>query len=92
MRSYGIYLWHWPVYMVTRPHLDVPITGLPLLVLRVALTLVLADLSFRYVEEPIRHGAIGRRFTALAHARGRASPAHGHRSRRLGRGDHPRVW
>ena len=49
----------------TRPHIDVPITGLPLLVIRLTITLVLADLSFRYVEEPIRHGAIGRRFTAF---------------------------
>jgi len=70
IRSYGIYLWHWPVYMVTRPHIDVPITGLPLLVIRLTITLVLADLSFRYVEEPIRHGAIGRRFTAFRTSRG----------------------
>src|SRR5262249_33200309 len=38
LRSYGIYLWHWPVYMVTRPHADVPFGGLPLLALRLAIT------------------------------------------------------
>jgi peptidoglycan/LPS O-acetylase OafA/YrhL len=70
VRSYGIYLWHWPVYMVTRPHVDVPITGLPLLVIRLTITIVLADLSFRYIEEPVRHGAIGRRLTALRASRG----------------------
>jgi peptidoglycan/LPS O-acetylase OafA/YrhL/lysophospholipase L1-like esterase len=70
VRSYGIYLWHWPIYMVTRPHSDVPLTGIPLLVLRLALTLVIAALSYKYVEEPIRHGAIERRW-----AQYRAAPA-----------------
>jgi peptidoglycan/LPS O-acetylase OafA/YrhL len=70
VRSYGIYLWHWPIYMVTRPHSDVPLTGIPLLVLRLTLTFGVAALSYRYVEEPIRHGAIERWW-----ARYRAAPA-----------------
>jgi len=69
-RSYGIYLWHWPVFMVTRPQLDVLITGLPLLVLRLAVTGVLAELSYRFVEMPIRTGAMGRTWKALHEARG----------------------
>lgn len=59
-RSYGLYLWHWPVYMVTRPSLDIPIDGFALLVLRLALTFGIAELSYRFVEIPIRRGAIGR--------------------------------
>ncbi|HJT37263.1 MAG TPA: acyltransferase family protein [Actinomycetota bacterium] len=59
-RSYGIYLWHWPVYVVTRPGIDVPWSSGPTLVLRLGLTLILAELSYRYVEEPIRRGALGR--------------------------------
>ena len=70
VRSYGIYLWHWPVFMVTRPHADVPFTGTPLLAFRIATTFVLATLSYRYVEEPIRHGAIGLRLNALRCATG----------------------
>ena len=62
VRSYGIYLWHWPIYMVTRPHSDVPITGIPLLVIRLTLTLVAAALSYKYIEEPIRHGAVERQW------------------------------
>jgi lysophospholipase L1-like esterase len=69
-RSYGIYLWHWPVFMVTRSHLDVPLDGLPLLVLRLGATVVLADISYRYVETPIRRGALGRAWRALREARG----------------------
>jgi peptidoglycan/LPS O-acetylase OafA/YrhL len=70
LRSYSIYLWHWPVFMLTRPELDVPIIGLPLLTLRLAATIVLADLSYRYVETPIRTGALGRAWRALREARG----------------------
>jgi len=69
-RSYGIYLWHWPVFMVTRPQLDVSITGLPLLALRLAVTGVIAELSYRCVETPIRTGALERAWKALRDARG----------------------
>ena len=70
LRSYSIYLWHWPVFMLTRPELDVPVTGLPLLALRLAATIVLADLSYRFVETPIRTGALGRAWRALREAQG----------------------
>jgi peptidoglycan/LPS O-acetylase OafA/YrhL len=53
--SYGVYLWHWPIYVVldpTRVHLD----GWPLLTLRIAATLCVAIISYRFVEQPIRHG------------------------------------
>jgi peptidoglycan/LPS O-acetylase OafA/YrhL len=58
VRSYAIYLWHWPVFMLSRPQLDYPSNGLPLLVLRVGLTLVLADLSYRFVERPMRTNGV----------------------------------
>jgi hypothetical protein len=67
-RSYGIYLWHWPVFMVTRPGLDVPLEGAKLLALRLAVTVLLAHLSYRYVEQPIRHGALGRAWRTLRRA------------------------
>jgi len=60
LRSYGIYLFHWPVFMLTRPTLDVPLTGWPLLVVRVAITLGLATASYRFIERPIRTGAFKR--------------------------------
>lgn len=70
LRSYSIYLWHWPVFMVTRPQLDVQIEGLPLLALRFAVTLVLADLSYRFVEIPIRRGALERAWRSWREAEG----------------------
>jgi peptidoglycan/LPS O-acetylase OafA/YrhL len=69
-RSYGIYLWHWPVFMITRPVLDIGLTGTPNLILRLSVTLALAELSFRYVEQPIRQGALGRWFKNLRGASG----------------------
>ncbi len=64
-RSYAVYLWFWPVFMLTRPHSDVPFTGTPLLVLRIAITLGLATASYRWVEKPVREGALGRAWADL---------------------------
>ena len=55
-RSYGIYLWHWPRFMVTRPDVDMPWRGTGSTVVRIALVLVLAELSYRLIEDPIRRG------------------------------------
>lgn len=70
VRSYGIYLWHWPVFMVTRPGLDVALKGGELLALRLAATIALADLSYRYVEKPIRRGSLGKAWRDLRSSRG----------------------
>lgn len=59
-RSYAIYLWYWPVFMVTRPHVDVQFGGLPLLALRLGAPILLAELSYRFVETPFRSGSVGR--------------------------------
>ena len=57
-RSYGLYLWHWPIFMLTRPGIDIGWTGLPALVLSLGLTVLVAEASFRFVEMPIRRGAL----------------------------------
>jgi peptidoglycan/LPS O-acetylase OafA/YrhL len=53
-RSYGIYLWHWPIFVITRPGVDVPWNSSVTFALRLALTFGIAELSYRYVENPIR--------------------------------------
>jgi peptidoglycan/LPS O-acetylase OafA/YrhL len=61
VRSYGIYLWQTPVIVLTTPqgiHDDSLVRAL----LQVAAIFAIAALSWRFVEEPIRHGAIGRFF------------------------------
>ncbi len=64
-RSYSVYLWHWPVFMLTRPGYDVPLDGVPLFALRLVITAVLAEASYRLVEMPVRRGAIGRLLQSL---------------------------
>ena len=54
LRSYSFYLWHWPVLELTRPGIDVSLHGAPLFLLQLAATILLADLSYRYVEQPFR--------------------------------------
>jgi peptidoglycan/LPS O-acetylase OafA/YrhL len=69
VRSYGIYLWHWPIMQLTRPRVDVPWHG-PLLVLaQIGLTLVIAAASYRYVEHPVRTGEAQRRVRTWLDAR-----------------------
>jgi peptidoglycan/LPS O-acetylase OafA/YrhL len=53
-RSYGIYLWHWPIFVITRPGVDVPWNTSVTFAFRLALTFGIAELSYRYVENPIR--------------------------------------
>src|SRR5215212_6692604 len=59
VRSYGIYLWHFPIIVLTAPGLQQKPT-FSLQILQVAATIAVAALSWRFVEEPIRRGAIGR--------------------------------
>jgi peptidoglycan/LPS O-acetylase OafA/YrhL len=57
--SYGVYLWHWPIFVLTSPrHLTVDAVARTLL--RVTLTFLVAWLSHRLLERPIRDGALGR--------------------------------
>ena len=53
--SYGVYLFHWPIFVVVdedRLGIDGPL----LLIVRLGLTLVIAQASFSLFERPIRHG------------------------------------
>jgi peptidoglycan/LPS O-acetylase OafA/YrhL len=56
-RSYGLYLFHWPIYQIIRKQ-----AGIQLSVTQMALALLLtgsiAETSYRYVETPIRHGRL----------------------------------
>ena len=57
-RSYAIYLWHWVVFQVTRPTVDIEGSAWALTTLRVLIVVALADISLRLVELPIRSGLV----------------------------------
>ena len=59
LRSYSLYLWHWPVSVFLTPSSG--LHGFGLFAARLACSVVLAELSYRLIERPFRVGAIARR-------------------------------
>ncbi len=59
--SYGTYLWHFPLFALFSAE-RVHLYGLPLLAVRIGITLLVATASFYLVEEPVRRGRV-RSFT-----------------------------
>lgn len=53
--SYSLYLWHWPVIIIVG-EIWPEFSGLPAIVLLFGVSLLLADLTYRLIEEPFRHG------------------------------------
>ena len=57
-RSYAIYLWHWVVFQVTRPTVDLEGSVWALYTLRILIVFALADISLRVIELPVRSGLV----------------------------------
>ena len=55
-RSYGLYLYHWPVFVLGR-ELPLPLWKINLLGLLV--TVAVAEASYRWIETPVRRGGLG---------------------------------
>ena len=64
-RSYGIYIWHWVIFQVTRPSVDLTGQSWALYLARVLLVLALADISLRWVEIPFRQGMVQNWFRGM---------------------------
>lgn len=66
VRSYSIYIWHYPVIILTNPTVDTGgFDGFRVL-FQLGVSLLLASLSWKYIEEPIRQGLLGRWCTKLS--------------------------
>jgi peptidoglycan/LPS O-acetylase OafA/YrhL len=57
-RSYGIYLWHWVVFQLTRPNVDLAGANWAINCARILIVIALADISLRWIEIPIRRGVL----------------------------------
>lgn len=59
LRSYGIYLWHFPLFLLMNPRNFTGETPWWMYLVQVAVVFACAALSYRFVENPLRKGAIG---------------------------------
>ena len=55
-RSYSLYLWHYPIILLISKGIK---ASWWITLIEIVLSVVLAELSYRFIETPIRHGIIG---------------------------------
>ncbi|PAE39097.1 acyltransferase family protein [Bacillus sp. 7884-1] len=58
IRSYGIYLWHYPIIILTNPIVNTDGLNFWRITLQIVSTLFISELSYRFVEVPIRSGKL----------------------------------
>jgi peptidoglycan/LPS O-acetylase OafA/YrhL len=68
LRSYAIYLFHWPIYQGIRGVAGRPLTVAEF-VLALAITFVVCEISYRFIEMPVRRRHVGRWWRRLQAAR-----------------------
>jgi hypothetical protein len=73
-RSYGLYLYHWPIYQIIRSYAGIGLTGAQF-VLAMVITLPITEVSYRFVETPIRKGRLGEWWRGRHDIRRRSGPA-----------------
>ncbi len=64
-RSYGIYLWHWVIFQVTRPSVDLAGATWAINIARILLVIAISDISLRWIEIPIRRGQFANWYRGL---------------------------
>lgn len=79
-RSYGLYLYHWPIYQIIRGIAGVHLKFHEFVFAMIA-TGIVTEISYRFIETPIRKGTMGESWHRL-----RRSPSTGARNALLGAG------
>lgn len=57
VRSYSLYIWHFPVIILSSPSVNTEESSILRIIIQLAVSFLLAALSYKYVEEPIRRGS-----------------------------------
>ncbi|AHM64150.1 hypothetical protein PPSQR21_004860 [Paenibacillus polymyxa SQR-21] len=55
-RSYSLYIWHYPIIILSSPVVNTDDASYMRMALQVTASFIMAGLSYRYIEEPIRRG------------------------------------
>ncbi|PHA36395.1 acyltransferase family protein [Bacillus wiedmannii] len=58
IRSYGIYLWHYPILTLTTPKVNAGDFSLIRAILQFILIILIAQISWKFIEKPIREGTL----------------------------------
>lgn len=64
-RSYGLYLWHWPIFILTEPQYNYQVDGLVLMLIRLSTLFAITEISYCFIENPIRCGLIGKTISEI---------------------------
>jgi peptidoglycan/LPS O-acetylase OafA/YrhL len=67
-RSYGLYLFHWPIFQFYRKFAGQGLNGIEF-VLLFALALVITEASYRFIEMPVRTGGLREAWNKFRHSR-----------------------
>jgi len=67
-RSYGLYLYHWPIYQIIRKQAQIPLSVVQW-VFAMIVTGVVTEASYRFIETPIRKGQFRRMVASLRNDR-----------------------
>ncbi|SNX54741.1 acyltransferase family protein [Thermoanaerobacterium sp. RBIITD] len=57
-RSYGVYLWYFPILILTSPLVNTNGINVVHAIIQVVFIILIAAISWKYIEDPIRHGAL----------------------------------
>ncbi|MEC0370271.1 acyltransferase family protein [Paenibacillus chibensis] len=74
VRSYSLYVWHYPVIILTHPEVDTGGPSILRISLQLAASVILAALSYKYIEEPLRRGRASKIRHSLPLRRRRLQP------------------